>query len=185
MTRRRKDPLRTLTEEERSVLESIARARSEPASHVARAKIVLAVADGATYRVAALAAGRQSNDAVAQLVARFNVEGLAAIAPRHGQGRAPLYTAAQRERIVQEARRVPDRDRDGTATWTLSSLQRALRSAPDGLPNVSTYTIWAVLHEAGLTWQQSRTWCETGQVKRRRKSGVVTVKDPDAEAKKT
>jgi transposase len=152
---------------------------------VARAKVLLAVADGARYQVAACAAGRQSNDAVAQLVARFNVEGLAAIAPRHGQGRAPLYTTAQRERILQEARRVPDRDRDGTATWSLSSLQRALRTAPDGLPNVSTYTIWVVLHEAGLTWQQSRTWCDTGQVKRRRQSGVVTVSDPDAEAKKS
>lgn len=185
MTRRRKESLRTLTEEERRVLESIARARSEPASHVARAKILLAVAEGATYQAAALAAGCQSNDAVAQLVVRFNVEGLAAIAPRHGHGRAPLYTAVQRERVLQEARRIPDRERDGTATWSLSSLQRALHTAPDGLPNVSTYTIWVVLHEAGLTWQQSRTWCETGQVKRRRKSGVVTVNDPDAEAKKT
>jgi len=185
MTRHRKDTLRTLTEEERTVLESVARARSEPASHVARAKILLAVADGATYQGAAYAAGRQSNDAVAQLVARFNAEGLAAIAPRHGRGRAPVYTAAQRERILQEARRVPDRERDGTATWSLSSLQRALRSAPDGLPGVSTYTIWVVLHEAGLTWQQSRTWCATGQVKRRRKSGGVTVRDPDAKAQKT
>jgi len=77
MTRHRKDTLRTLTEEERRVLGSIARARSEPASHVARAKILLAVADGATYQGAAYAAGRQSNDAVAQLVARFNTEGLA------------------------------------------------------------------------------------------------------------
>jgi transposase len=185
MTRRRKDPLRALTEEERTVLESVARARSEPASHVARAKILLAVADGASYQAAAYAAGRRSNDAVAQLVARFNTDGLAAIAPRHGQGRPPRYTAAQRERILQEARRVPDRERDGTATWSLSSLQCALRSAPDGLPSVSTYTIWVVLHEAGLTWQQSRTWCATGQVKRRRKSGVVSVSDPDAEAKKT
>lgn len=122
---------------------------------------------------------------MAQLVARFNTDGPAAIAPRRGQGCPPRYTTAQRERILQEARRVPDREQDGTATWSLSSLQCALRSAPDGLPSVSTYTIWVVLHEAGLTWQQSRTWCATGQVKRRRKRGVVSVSDPDAEAKKT
>lgn len=184
MTRRRKDPLRELTEEERAILERLARARSEPTSHVARAKMLLAVADGATYQAAAYAAGRKSNDAVAGLVARFNAEGLAAIEPRHGGGPAPRYTATQRERILREARRVPDREQDGTATWSLSSLQRALRTAPDGLPGVSTYTIWVVLHEAGLTWQQSRTWCETGRVKRQRKSGPVTVCDPDAGAKK-
>jgi transposase len=185
MTRRRKDPLRELTEEERVILTRLARAHSEPAVHVARAKILLAVADGATYQGAAETAGRKSNDAVARLVARFNAEGLAAIEPRHGGGPAPLYTATQRERILQEARRTPDREQDGTATWALSSLQHALRTAPDGLPGVSTYTIWVVLHEAGLTWQQSRTWCETGQVRRARKSGTVTVCDPDAEAKKT
>jgi len=23
-------------------------------------------------------------------------------------------------------------------------------------------TIWAVLHDAGISWQRDRTWCETG-----------------------
>jgi transposase len=95
------------------------------------------------------------------------------------------YGATERERILAEVRRTPDRERDGTATWSLSILQRALRQAPDGLPDVSTYTIWKVLHEAGLSWQKTRTWCETGTVKRKRRSGVVEVSDPDAEAKKS
>lgn len=176
--------MRELTEEERAILERLVCARSEPASHVARARILLTVADGATYQAAAYAAGRKSNDALAHLVARFNAEGLAAIEPRHEGGPAPRYTAAERERIPQEARRVPGREQDGAPTWSLSSLQRELRTAPDGLPGVSIYTIWVVLHEAGLTWQQSRTWCETGRVKRQRKSGPVTVYDPDAGAKK-
>ena len=50
---------------------------------------------------------------------------------------------------------------------------------------MSTYTIWSVLHEAGLRWQKDRSWCETGTAIRKRKSGTVTVRDPDAEAKKT
>ena len=53
-----------------------------------------------------------------------------------------------------------------------------------GLPGISRTTIWCVLREAGLSWQHSRTWCETGTVPRRRKSGVVMVHDPDTEAKK-
>lgn len=185
MTRQKVDPLRTLTTEERDVLTHISRSASEPASHVARAKALLAVADGLNYQDAAQAAGRRAGDAVSHLVSRFNRAGLAALAPRHGGGTEPIYGSTERERILREARRTPDRERDGTATWSLTTLQRALRQAADGLPQVSTYTIWVVLHEAGFTWQSSQTWCETGKVKRKRKAGVVEVTDPDAEPKKS
>jgi transposase len=185
MTRQRKDPLRDITPAERAWLERISRATSEPASHVARARALLAVADGQTYQAAAHVAGRRSNDAVAQLVARFNQVGLDALVPGHGGGPAPTYTSTDRERMLTEARRMPDRAADGTAIWSLTTLQRALRRAPDGLPKVSTATIGTVLHDAGWSWQQSRTWCETGKALRKRKSGIVTVTDPDAEAKKT
>jgi transposase len=185
MTRRQKDPLRPLTEEERNLLVGISRSYAEPASHVARAKALLAVAEGKSYTEAAKAAGRRSGDAVSQLVWRFNREGLAALEPGHGGGRRTIYAAAERERILAEARRRPDREKDGSATWSLSTLRRALRRAPDGLAGVSTYTIWKVLKEAGFDWQRTRSWCETGKVKRKRKSGeVVEVIDPDAEAKK-
>jgi hypothetical protein len=79
MTRHKIDPLRALTDEERGVLTQISRSASAPASHVARAKALLAVADGLNYQEAARAAGRRAGDAVAQLVSRFNREGLAAI----------------------------------------------------------------------------------------------------------
>jgi transposase len=185
MTRRQKDPLRPLTQEERKLLIRISRSHAEPASHVARAKALLAVAEGKSYTEAAKAAGRRSGDAVSHLVSRFNREGLAALEPGHGGGRRPTYAAPERERILAELRREPDREEDGTASWSLSTLRRALREAPDGLPEVSTYTIWKVLRESGFHWQRTRSWCETGKVKRKRKSGeVVEVTDPDAEAKK-
>ena len=66
-------------------------------------------------------------------------------------------------------------EQDGTATWSLQLLCRTLRRAPDGLPLVSEDTIRTVLLEAGFTWQQSRSWCPTGQVVRKRKRGAVTV----------
>jgi transposase len=185
MTRRQKDPLRPLTQEERKLLVRISRSHAEPAAHVARAKALLTVAEGKSYTEAAKAAGRRSGDAVSQLVWRFNREGLAALEPGHGGGRRTIYAASERERILAEVRRRPDRQKDGTATWSLSTLQKALRRAPEGLPEVSTYTIWKVLKEAGFEWQRTRSWCETGRVKRKRKSGeVVEVIDPDAEAKK-
>jgi len=185
MARPHVDPLRTLTPEERGWLTRLSRARAEPAAHVARATALLAVADGASYTEAARAAGRRSGDAVAHLVARFNREGIAAVAPRHGGGHEPVYAEAERARILAEAQRTPDRTTDGTATWSLTTLQRALRRAPDGLPKVSTYTIWQALHGAGLTWQRDRSWCTTGRVIRKRTSGPVEVTDVDAAPKKT
>jgi len=185
MARPRKDPLRPLSGTERAWLERMSRSLSEPASQVARAKALLAVADGATYQAAAQAAGRRSNDAVAHLVARFNQIGLDALVPGHAGGPLPTYTAAARERILRAARRMPDREAAGAATWSLMTLRRALRQAPAGLPKVSTATIRAVLHAAGWSWQRSRRWGETGTALRHRKSGPVPVTDADAEAKKS
>jgi transposase len=140
------------------------------------------VAQGASYTAAARLAGRKSGDAVSHLVQRFNVEGLPALVPRHGGGPQLVYGPAERERILAEARRQPDRERDGTATWSMTSLQRALRQL--GMPQISTSTIWHVLTEAGLRWQHTRTWCATGSVWRKRTGKMVLVHDPDTEAKK-
>jgi hypothetical protein len=49
MSRRKKDPLRELTEPERLELTRIARSLAAPAAEVVRAKILLAVAAGDDY----------------------------------------------------------------------------------------------------------------------------------------
>jgi transposase len=186
MSRRQKEPLRAVTEEEEAWLRRIARSTREPANHVIRATQLLAVAAGQSYRQAARLTGRRSGDAVAQLVSRFNREGVHALERRGGGGAKPTYGMGAREQIVAQARRGPQPAQDGAATWSLQLLQRALRkSDPPHLGRISTYTIWAVLHEAGLQWGRTRSWCDTGHAQRKRKSGVVTVIDPDAEAKKT
>jgi transposase len=186
MSRRQKNPLRALTDDERLWLQKIIRSKREPAAHVTRAKQLLAVADAHSYTQAARASGRKSGDAVAHLVERFNREGMQAIEPRSGGGPKPKYGVQERERILAEARRSPDPEQDGTATWSLMLLRRALRTKADGLPAVSTYTIRATLQEAGLNWPRTRSWCETGTSKRKRKNGeVVKVVDPDAEPKKS
>ncbi len=184
MTRRKKAPLRSLSEEEKNWLERISRSQSEPAVHVTRAKEILAVAAGHEYAEAARLAGLKSGDTVSKLVERFNQEGLQAIQPKHGGGSAIKYSAAERERVLAEVRRKPDAEKDGTNSWSLTTLQKALQQAPDGLPTISTERIWVILQEAGFRWQKSRTWCETGQVARKRKRGVVMVIDPDAAQKK-
>jgi transposase len=178
---RQQDPLRVVSEDERAVLVHVSRSGCEAAAVVARAKALLAVADGATYTAVAQLAGRRSGDAVGRLVARFNADGLDALAPRHGGGQPARYSSPERERILLEARRTPQHEPEGTATWSLVTLQRALRRAPDGLPAVSTFTIWCVLRDAGWTWQRTRTWRPTGAAVRKRKHGpAVTVHDADA-----
>jgi transposase len=185
MTRRKQDPLRPLTTDERRDLMRLSRCRTAPAAEVTRATLLLAVAGGADYQAAARAVGRRSGDAVARLVARFNAEGLAAVRPRHGGGQTLKYDEQARARILREARRTPTPEADGTAAWSLWTLRKALRAAPDGLPAVSTYTLWQVLHEAGYSYQRTRSWCPTGQAVRKRKAGAVTVTDPDAGPKKS
>ena len=185
MTRRPKDPLRSLTESECDYMESLSRAGSAPLEQVLRAKILLGVSRGMGYEEAARAVGRRSGDAVSQLVSRFNREGLTALEPRHGGGPVIVYGEVERARILQEARWQPDREKDGTSQWSLSTLQKALRTAPHGFPSISTWTIYHVLHEAGWGCQKHGSWCETGQVERKRKGQIVQATDPDAEAKKT
>ncbi len=189
MARPQTEPLRPLTGEERALLEDIARSRSERAERVARARVLLALADGATFRAAAAQGGFRSAKGVALLVRRFHREGLLAVAGRHGGGPTVQYGPAEQERILQAFRRPPDREAAGTATWSLTTLQRALRQAPDGLPTVSTFTIWQTLHRAGYSCQENRTWCHTGTAlrKRKRKDGsteVVEVTDPQADEKR-
>lgn len=180
-----KSPLRAMSDEERAYVEQVSRASSAPADEVLRAKLLLAVAGGAGYTQAARGVGRRSGDAVAGLVRRFNAEGVEALTARHGGGARVRYGKAEQARIVAELQRAPDRERDGTATWSVSTLQRALRRAEDGLPTVSHETILKALYEAGWSWQKDRSWCQTGTVLRKRKAGIVEVTDPETTVKKT
>jgi len=184
MTRHQKHPLRELTPEEKQYLEKVSRLQSESAGRVVRAKILLAVAEGYNYTDAAHSVGRRSGDAVGKLVVRFNQEGIAALNLRHGGGPRIVYGSEQRLKILKAIQQEPDRQKDGTATWSLKILQRNLREEESDLAKVSTYTLHKVLKESGWSWQKNRSWCETGNVVRKRKAGIVNVVDPDAAAKK-
>ena len=174
-------PLRALTADEERALQSLAKATSERVDVVRRAQAILAVHAGHPYTQAAHAAGYQSGDSVRWLVERFNQRGLASLHIAAGRGRQAQYTVTQRERILQELQRTPDRQADGTATWSLKTLERALRR--EALPQVSASTIRVVLQEAGYRFGQTRTWCPTGTAVRKRRGRLVTVQDPKAEEK--
>jgi transposase len=176
-----REPLRPISVAERDALQRIVSASSERVDQVRRATAVLAVAHGRPFIQAAGLAGLRSGTTVADLVARFNRHGLAALEIATGRGRKPTYTPRARARIVATAQRSPKRRTDGTATWSLSTLQRSLRKAR--FPHIGTSTIRRVLQDAGSSYQRTRTWCPTGTAQRKRKTGIVTVVDPQTEVK--
>jgi transposase len=177
-----KHPLRALSTQEERELHRLVKATSERVDVVRRAPALLAVAQGQTFTQAAHQADLKSGDGVGKLVVRFNEHGLAALSIAVGRGRKMTYTSAQRGLILRAVQRQPDREQDGTATWSLKTLERALRKSD--LPQLGASTIREVLHESGYSFQQTRTWCRTGYALRKRKSGTVTVYDLETPEKK-
>lgn len=177
-----RESLRPLTLAEQRELKRVTKASSARLDQVRRATAVLAVARGHAFEAGAREAGLRSGTTVSNLVRRFNRAGLGALRIAAGRGPRPRYDALARARIVATAQRPPDRKVDGTATWSLSTLERTLRR--EGLPRVGATTIRRVLHEAGSSYQRTRTWCPTGTAQRKRKAGVVPVVDPKTEEKR-
>jgi transposase len=140
-------PLRAVTPAEERIVQRTAKATSERLDVVKRARALLAVQAGQGDTQAAQVAGYRSGDSSSQVVERFTQHGVAALHIAAGRGRTATSTAAQRDRIVQEVQRTPDRQADGTATWSLTTLERSLRRA--ALPTVGKATIRDVLRAAG------------------------------------
>jgi transposase len=182
MAQPQKEPLRALSEQEERELQRLAKATSERLDVVRRAKALVAVAGGKPFTEAAHEAGLKSGDGVGKLVKRFNAGGLSALAIAAGAGRKPTYTSDQRARIVREVQREPDRQEDQTATWSLMTLRQALRETD--LPAIAAETIREALHEAGYSYQHTRSWVRTGYALRKRKSGTVTTYDSQTPEKK-
>jgi len=195
MSRRRRGALREFSEEEQHTLIVLARSQRVPAIQSRRAGTLLEVASGKTLLEASRSQGFKDGDTASSLVTRFNFEGLGALIPRHAGGPAVEYDVEAQKHILSLASSPPELAQHGTNTWSLTTLQAVLRE--DGMPRISTHTIWKTLSENGLSWrgqarkvplcprQRSRTWCATGQARRVRQAGVVTVTDPDTEAKKS
>src|SRR5437764_1031474 len=97
-----KAPLRRLFPLEEQELQRITKASSERLDRARRAQALLAVAEGLSFNQAAHRADFQSGDSIAQLVARFNQQGLAALDIAAGRGRRAHYDPPTRTRIVQK-----------------------------------------------------------------------------------
>lgn len=176
-----KEGLRPFSKPEEQELQRVVKASSERVDSVRRAKALLAVAAGKSRTAAGQEAGL-SREGVSQVVKGFNQRGLGLLSIAPGRGRKPTYTSQQQARILTEVQREPDREQDQSATWSLMLLRQALRERD--LPKIAAETIRQVLHEAGYSYQRTRSWVRTGSALRKRKSGTVITYDAHTPEKK-
>ena len=189
MTRRQIDPLRTLTRRRRTggveadqpLNQQTRLPRGPCQGPVGRGRGQGLYGSGPPRRAACRGCGRPPRQPL-QSGKSWGPSPCATVADRKG--------ATVQSSTSKKCSRIPRRTPGSRTRWDGDLVAEhapkgAAAGKPDGLPHVSTYTIGLVLHEAGFAWQASRTWCETGKVKRKRKSGVVDVCDPDAEPKKS
>jgi transposase len=147
--------VRELTADERHELERRARARTEPARVVERARLILAGADGRTAPAAAGALGLVP-DTGRQWVKRFNAAGLAGLEDRPRSGRPVTYGPAAVGEVLAAALTKPDALGLPFACWTLDRLEAYLNEAK-GVA-IKRSRIDELLRAEGLRWRTQEAW---------------------------
>ena len=123
-----------LTVEQRRELEARVRSRNLRAGDVRKARLVLMLAEGRSYRAVQDALGC-SSAYVARWKTRFEAEGLAGLYGRHQGRRATVLTPAMEARILAKTRTAP---KDGSTHWSTRRLAKAL-----GVNHTLVARVWA------------------------------------------
>jgi len=127
-----------LTAEEKHELEGWAQSRTLPAGDVFRARLILALAEGKSYRE--IEHSMQTSAAtIARWRTRFERHRLAGLEGRHQGSRPRIATAIVQARVV---RRVQQRPNDGSTHWSCRKLAREL--------GMSKSTVQRILTQARL-----------------------------------
>src|SRR6202047_3835633 len=127
-----------LTQQTHSDLSSIAQSRALPAGYVFRAKLILMLAEGASFN----AIKRQLQTTAPTIIRwkqRFRHYGLEGLDTYHPGQKPRVLTPALRARILSTTRRKP---KDGSTHWSCRKLAAAL-----GLSKDAVHRVW---QEAGL-----------------------------------
>ena len=138
----------SITAEDRTVLETWVRAATTEQRLVVRARILLALAEGAAVSTCAKRCGVTSQTAIKWRV-RYLSRGLGGLldAPRSGKPRK--YDEQTERRILAKLDESPP---EGYATWTGGLLAKALG-------DVSDDHVWDVLQRHGIHLQRRHSWC--------------------------
>jgi transposase len=93
---------------------------------------------------------------VRKVIHEFNERGMNSLRPRYRGGRPRRITTDQRQRIVSVAGVRPDQQGVPLTRWSLPRLSIYL--ADQGIVEVSARHLGALLAQAGLSFQRTRTW---------------------------
>jgi transposase len=167
-----------VTEEERSKVERLTRARSAPVRLVHRAQIVQLALQGMTVPAIGQELG-VSEKMVRVWLERFEQEGIAGLNDAPRSGRPRTYPEEVYSRVVAKARGLPPKPADvevaPTCHWTLDRLQAEL--AKDGLP-IKRSQIRRILKAEHIKWQKPRTWLESDDPEFAEKRGPSSGSTP-------
>ena len=115
-----------------SELERRSRHRTGDARDVQRAKLILMHLQGHSKAEISREVGL-TRIRVHEWIRRFELEGLAGLAEKHGRGRKESYTPAQRRRIVETVCRKPKK---GLSRWSVRTLAKHLGIDKDKIHRV-------------------------------------------------
>ena len=127
-----------LSEDQHSELSRISQSRSLPAGYVFRAKLILMLAEGASYNFIKQRLGTTA-PTISRWKQRFLAAGLDGLDTFHPGQKPSVLTAKLRARILAATRKPP---KDGSTHWSCRKLAAAL-----GVSKDAVHRVW---QEAGL-----------------------------------
>jgi transposase len=167
-----------VTDEERSKIERLTRARSAPVRLVHRARIVQLALQGMTVPAIGQDLG-VSEKMVRLWLKRFEQDGVAGLDDAPRAGRPRTYSEDLYSQVIALARGLPPKPADGpippTCHWTLDRLQEVL--AQQGVP-IKRSQIRRILRAEHIKWQKPRTWLESDDPEFAEKRGSSSGSTP-------
>ncbi len=168
--------LRTLTDEERRIIENLAHSRTAAARQVERAKIIWLAAQG--IRVPAIAQRIGIHEqTVRDWLKRFHAQGISGLDDRPRPGKPPAYTADQRSEVIATALTNPLELDQPFASWTLDRLQVYLNEHKD--IGIKRSRIDELLIAEGLRWRAQETWFSEKAVLENEQANSEPPLDPE------
>src|SRR5579872_664468 len=123
-----------ITDEQRSELKKGAQSRTLPAGDVFRARLILALADGASYSQI-MRSLQTTAPTISRWKQRFEEQGMAGLDPRHKGSQPRVANAAVQAKIARKTQQKPA---DGSTHWSCRKMAAAL-----GLSKSTVQRVWA------------------------------------------
>ena len=130
---RRNQAVLSLTDEQREDLTQWAQSRTLPAGDVFRARLILALADGESYRLIMAKLGTTA-PTISRWKQRFEADGIDGLNPRHKGSQPRVADAAVQARIARKTQQKPP---DGWTHWSCRKMAEAL-----GVSKSTVQRVW-------------------------------------------